>query len=611
MLKCDSHAEPERRYPSAGALADDIERHLAGRPVAAHPPSRWYRTRKFVHRHRGSVAITAALVVAVFAGLTAALWQANVARYEAARANRVRGFMEDMFTPIDNSVIEAKQTSVHDLLASATDKLSRNTELTAAERVDLQMLFSRLHEKMGEPQQAQALAQQAAQLSESKLAADDPESLEAQVLYAYTVLEHDDPEQAEPLLKALATRVEGRHLLHGGPLVMLDDGVAELADLHSHHDIAQDYERRALAERIAESGADSASAAIGYNNLAISLDLSGHHVEAIDAFRNSFAVHLKREGPDSLETANARNNLAMAELEMGRLRAARTDYLAGEALYEAAPNNKRNRNARYWQDRCQLAIAIGGADLKSTCEHSMRITQEVIAPSDAAWHARAQRLDAYAKYDLGDLDGAQQAVQKADDLITPSGNPVALASDDYLRGELSVARNDSTAAAKDYARAIERLGHGPPEYLRLRALAAMALACQSVKIDACHDDAAAVARKALDDCDDPWNAWLLPAQIAIARVDLDSGHRDAAIARLHSTIEHAQAETDPAQIHLLAARLWLTVAEAAAGQCDRASTNWRGVRELTRAPDLEHHPLLAPPLAALHDSFTCRIRFND
>ncbi len=43
------------RYASAGAFAEDIERHLAGQPVAAHPPSRWYRARKFVARHKVGV----------------------------------------------------------------------------------------------------------------------------------------------------------------------------------------------------------------------------------------------------------------------------------------------------------------------------------------------------------------------------------------------------------------------------------------------------------------------------------------------------------------------------------------------------------------------------
>ena len=42
----------ERRYASVSDLAADIHRHLQHRPVLASPPSRLYRTRKFLRRHR-------------------------------------------------------------------------------------------------------------------------------------------------------------------------------------------------------------------------------------------------------------------------------------------------------------------------------------------------------------------------------------------------------------------------------------------------------------------------------------------------------------------------------------------------------------------------------
>jgi serine/threonine protein kinase/tetratricopeptide (TPR) repeat protein len=42
----------ERRYASVSDLAADIQRHLEDRPVLASPPSRLYRGRKFLRRHR-------------------------------------------------------------------------------------------------------------------------------------------------------------------------------------------------------------------------------------------------------------------------------------------------------------------------------------------------------------------------------------------------------------------------------------------------------------------------------------------------------------------------------------------------------------------------------
>jgi len=57
--------DPPARYASAAALADDLQRYLDGRPVAAQPPSLLYRSTKFLGRNRllVSVSATAALVV--------------------------------------------------------------------------------------------------------------------------------------------------------------------------------------------------------------------------------------------------------------------------------------------------------------------------------------------------------------------------------------------------------------------------------------------------------------------------------------------------------------------------------------------------------------------
>ena len=51
--------EPERRYASAEQLADDLRRHLDGRPVLARGDSTVYRAGKFVRRHAAAVAAAA------------------------------------------------------------------------------------------------------------------------------------------------------------------------------------------------------------------------------------------------------------------------------------------------------------------------------------------------------------------------------------------------------------------------------------------------------------------------------------------------------------------------------------------------------------------------
>jgi eukaryotic-like serine/threonine-protein kinase len=78
--------EPERRYQGAAELADDIRRHLNGHPVRAETDTMTYRMRKFVKRHRGGVTAVALAILGIVTGLVLALWQADHARQQTARA---------------------------------------------------------------------------------------------------------------------------------------------------------------------------------------------------------------------------------------------------------------------------------------------------------------------------------------------------------------------------------------------------------------------------------------------------------------------------------------------------------------------------------------------
>jgi len=80
--------DPGRRYASAAALADDIERYLQGLPVEARAGSLWYRTKKALVRHRGVAAAAAIVTVAVLAGLASTAYQARRAdrRFQQVRA---------------------------------------------------------------------------------------------------------------------------------------------------------------------------------------------------------------------------------------------------------------------------------------------------------------------------------------------------------------------------------------------------------------------------------------------------------------------------------------------------------------------------------------------
>jgi eukaryotic-like serine/threonine-protein kinase len=84
-----------RRYETAAALADDIERFLAGEPVIARPASAVYRFQKFARRHK--VALTTGLLVmaALALGTAVSTWQALRARSAEAEADILRKRAEE------------------------------------------------------------------------------------------------------------------------------------------------------------------------------------------------------------------------------------------------------------------------------------------------------------------------------------------------------------------------------------------------------------------------------------------------------------------------------------------------------------------------------------
>lgn len=129
--------EPERRYASAGALADDIALHLAGLPVSAHPPSPLYRARKFVGRHRGGVATTALFLLAILTSLGIAVWQARVARDEAQRATSVRDFLLRVFSAAEPAGPRLAPPSVVEVVRASILEAQRSSTLYPRVRIEL------------------------------------------------------------------------------------------------------------------------------------------------------------------------------------------------------------------------------------------------------------------------------------------------------------------------------------------------------------------------------------------------------------------------------------------------------------------------------------------
>lgn len=82
--------DPQHRYSSAAALADDLDRFSRGQPILAEPESTLSLIAGWSRRHPALSAMAAALAISLGAGFFGVLWQwrhAEAARQEVATAN--------------------------------------------------------------------------------------------------------------------------------------------------------------------------------------------------------------------------------------------------------------------------------------------------------------------------------------------------------------------------------------------------------------------------------------------------------------------------------------------------------------------------------------------
>lgn len=146
------HRQPERRYASAARLAEDIQCYLQDRPVSARADSRWYRTSKFLKRHRLAsgltavilgLVITSAILLAHQVGVTrAALEKAELERNSAIQAN---DFIIGLFRQNDPTVQQQRAVRIDDLLKTVTHQVIDNPAADAGRNFRIINSISRMY----------------------------------------------------------------------------------------------------------------------------------------------------------------------------------------------------------------------------------------------------------------------------------------------------------------------------------------------------------------------------------------------------------------------------------------------------------------------------------
>jgi serine/threonine protein kinase/Flp pilus assembly protein TadD len=126
--------DAERRYASAAAFADDLERYLTSQPILAHAPSAAYQLRMLVTRHRAVVGAAAlALGVIVIASVVSTAMYFR-ARTEAAKARQVSAFLSEMLSGVGPSVARGRDTA---LLKEVLEQTGKRVSTELANQPDV------------------------------------------------------------------------------------------------------------------------------------------------------------------------------------------------------------------------------------------------------------------------------------------------------------------------------------------------------------------------------------------------------------------------------------------------------------------------------------------
>ncbi len=285
VMKC-LEKDRARRYESASGLALDVRRYLDNEPVLAGPPSRAYRMRKLIQRHRGFVVAGAAVTGALVIGLGVAASQAVRAKRSAGEARQVSEFQAKMFRGIDAG--DAGQELMSDIRARFDESLARS----------------------GVPDAERA----------GRLAALESEL--ARVNAADTAVEMIDRTMLKPALAAIEREFRSQ------PLV--DAALRQtLADLHhtlGKFDDALPLQQQALAARRLRLGNEHLDTLTSISNTGRLLTSMGRFDEAMAYCQEALDSTRRTLGNEHPETLSSMNNMGALLVSMGRFDDAMPHY---------------------------------------------------------------------------------------------------------------------------------------------------------------------------------------------------------------------------------------------------------------------------------------------
>lgn len=419
---------PEERYSSVAAFADDLARYLKQEPISARPDTFTYRTVKFVRRNRTAVILASLALIAILAGLVGTLLQARTAQHqrdaalrERDRATRITEFMTDMFKVSNPSQARGESITAREILDKAAQRIETGLAKDPEAQAHMMYVMAEVYDNLGLIADTRSLVERAAELQRRVLGPENPETLASMDLLGKTLVKQGRFAEAETLQRAtisartrvlgpehpdtlhsmiLLARVlssQGKHaeadkLGHEavnierrvlGPedhqtLILINNLVSVLwAERdQKHYAEAESLQREAIAIERRVLGPEHPDTLNGLINLGVILNRRGQYADAERVYREILPIHSHVLGPEHANTLILRDSLASALAKQARYQEAEALFRENRAIQKRVLGPEHPYTATSTYNLACLAAMQGRPDealslLKQALDHGL------------------------------------------------------------------------------------------------------------------------------------------------------------------------------------------------------------------------------------------------
>ncbi|MEM6701870.1 MAG: serine/threonine-protein kinase [Acidobacteriota bacterium] len=449
---------PQERYSSARALAQDLERWLAGLPIEARPPSTVYVLRKFVARHRAGVAagVAALLLTGFFAALYA--WriteERNTARFEAEKAQRVAEFMGGLFRDADPALTGGKAVSARQVLDRAAERLRSDRQTAPETKAQLHQALGEVYTSLavydeaetllseadtlrlehlssshpdrgagllaqsslalakGQLREAHRLAREGEEIQRLRFGAQDPRTARAQRSLGLCEKSLANFDSAESLLRQALRTLTAEYGGNHPDVATTQTALAETLNRLDRVEDAEELYRAALETRRLQFGDTHPGVASSLAHLGDLLISAGRFEDAARYFRESLDLNRLLHGEDHPNVADALARFGSLAMHRGSFDEADEYYFSAVETSRRAFGEDNHHVAR------QIAARAGNMIRHARYDEGLTLLDEALAilrqSVGDAHPVTAQVLGdrAYTISYLGDLEGAAAAYRE-------------------------------------------------------------------------------------------------------------------------------------------------------------------------------------------------------